>query len=102
MDGERAEVEVPLAEMIETLRQELTAAIKAGADKDLHFELGEIELELQVAVSRRTGLQGGIKISVLSFGADRGKEHASTHTLRLKLQPAGEVLISKPTEDEPE
>ena len=41
-------------------------------------------------------VRGGIQISVISFGAERGKENASTHTLRLHLRPAGELLISKP------
>lgn len=43
---------VELAQVISQLRQELSAAMLEGVGKDLQFELGPVELELTVAVSR--------------------------------------------------
>jgi hypothetical protein len=102
MKSDVTEIDVPLAALVETLRQELTEAIGEGANKDLHFGLGDIELELQVGVSRRGGVEGGIRISVLTLGATRGVDRTSTHTLRLVLHPEGELLIGAPADEEPE
>ncbi|MGH3701282.1 MAG: trypco2 family protein, partial [Pseudonocardiaceae bacterium] len=46
---------VELAQVIGQLRQELSAAMREGEGEDLRFELGTVELELTVAVSREAG-----------------------------------------------
>jgi hypothetical protein len=46
--AERAE----LAQVIGQLRRELSAAMRDGEGVDLRFELGPVELELTVAVSK--------------------------------------------------
>jgi hypothetical protein len=48
-----AEIDIPLAEMIETLRRELAIARDEGRGRDLQFSVGDAELELEIAVSRR-------------------------------------------------
>ncbi|MGO4421954.1 trypco2 family protein, partial [Streptomyces sp. MCAF7] len=43
---------VELSEMIRELRAQLTAAAAAGADEALKFDVGPIELEVTVAVTK--------------------------------------------------
>jgi hypothetical protein len=47
---------VKLAQVISQLRQELSATMRDGEGADLRFELGPVELELTVAVSKEAGL----------------------------------------------
>ncbi len=57
---------VELAQVIGQLRQELTAAMRDGEGEELRFELGPVELELTVGVSRdpcRRGVAGKPLIS---------------------------------------
>jgi hypothetical protein len=57
---------VELAQVISQLRQELSAAMRESEGKDLRFELGPVELELTVGVSRdprRRGVAGKPLIS---------------------------------------
>jgi len=99
---EEADVDVPLAELIQTLRQELEQAMGEGVGKDLRFELVDIDLELTVTVARRTAKKGGIAIKVITLGAERGAELGSTHTIRLKLHPNEDILIANSGQPEPE
>lgn len=50
---------VELAQVIGQLRQELSAAMRDGEGKDLRFELGPVELELTVAVSKPETTRSG-------------------------------------------
>lgn len=47
---------IELAKVIEELRGELDAAVLAGAGKALRFDLGPIELEVAVAITREAGV----------------------------------------------
>jgi hypothetical protein len=102
MGPEETDIDVPLAALIETLREQLERAMREGAGNDLRFGLGEIDLELKVAVTRRKGMKGGIAISVLTLGAERGTEQGSTHSIHLRLQPHDDILIAKQDEPQPE
>ena len=83
-DGDEGEEEgIGLAEAIAQVRKELVRAIEEGRDSPVLFRAGEAELEFQVALSRVKGVNGGIRVSVISFG---GKvEHGTTETHRVKL-----------------
>ncbi|MGQ0717614.1 MAG: trypco2 family protein [Pseudonocardiales bacterium] len=67
---------VGLAQVIGQLRQELSAAMRDGEAEDLRFELGPVELELTVAVSKEAGPnakltivpQGQPPVTVARFG----------------------------------
>ena len=80
-------IDVPLGEMIETLRQELQVAQARGAGQAIAFEIDKVELELQIVVSRKKTGDGKIAFWVLSGGA--GLEHAgeTTHQFKLSLSP---------------
>ena len=46
---------IGLQDAIEALRKELSASIVAAADEELRFEVGQITIEMQVAVERKKG-----------------------------------------------
>ena len=76
-----------LAETIKALRSELTAAMESGANDALRFQLGPVELELTLAITREGGVDGGIRFGVISFGAKAGISDQDTHRVKLSLQP---------------
>ena len=76
-----------LAETIRALRDELTAAMAEGADKDLLFELGDVQLEFQVVVSRAASTDGGVRFGVISFGAKGQLANEATHKVCLTMRP---------------
>lgn len=78
---------IPLSEMIQTLRSELMVAMEMGAGKQLQFDVGEVELELQVKINREKSAGGGLKFWVLSGKAEAGRSDQTVHTFRLKLNP---------------
>lgn len=91
------DLNIPLAEAVKTLRTELLTAIAEGADKDLKFALGPVDLELQLEVSKEAGGEAGIKFWVLSIGGKGGRSSGTTHTVKLTLTPvseSGDVLVS--------
>ncbi len=81
--AEALEQNIPIFEMIQALRQELQACIEEGKGHPLRFELGEIDLELQVQVSKKKA--GGLDFSIIKAGIDRSD--ITTHIFRLKLNP---------------
>jgi hypothetical protein len=78
---------IELASVIKDLRAELQAAIDAGKDEALRFELGPIELEVTVAVERTAGGGGKVRFWVVELGADRKKDAANTQRIKLSLTP---------------
>jgi hypothetical protein len=79
--------EIKLSEMIEALRVELAVATENGDGKALRFEVGPVELEVEVAASRRTSGNGGVEFWVLKAGAEHGREDVVTHRIKVTLQP---------------
>ena len=79
--------EIPLAEMIETLRQELELAQIHGVARPVAFGVEKVELELKIAISRKAKGEGGIKFWVLSAGATAEGGRESVHTFKLTLSP---------------
>ena len=91
---------IPLARAIEDLRSELLTAVASGKDQPLQFRLKPIELELKLAVTQEGGTNAGVKFWVLDIGAKGTIANATTHTLKLVLEPVGkdgksEFLISE-------
>ena len=82
-----AVVRIPLADAIGAIRRELKQAMDDGRKEDLRFGLGAVELELQLQVSGERGVDGGIKVWVVSLGAHASRSTAETHTVRLTLHP---------------
>jgi hypothetical protein len=72
-----------LAGAIAALRADLESAIREGDGKDVKFELGEIELTLQLIATKH----GGGKVGWSVLGIDAGAESARTHAVKLTLTP---------------
>lgn len=77
-----------MADAIGQVRTELEQAIKDGEKSSVAFRAGPVELEFEVAFTRTGGVNGGFKLSVLSFGAKREKSSAATHRVKVALTPA--------------
>jgi hypothetical protein len=97
---------IPLAQAIEDLRSELLNAMRKGVGQELQFRLQPIELELEIAVTWDGEANSGIKFWIVELGAKGTYESASTHRLKLVLEPVGrdgksEVRISDPNATEP-
>ena len=63
--------QVELAQVISRLREELNAAMREGEGEDLRFELGPVELELTVAVSKEAGPNTKVRFWVSSWARTR-------------------------------
>lgn len=90
---------VELAELIGQLRAELTEAMHAGENEDLRFEVGPVELELTVAVTKEAKPGAKVKFWVVELGADVTAGSSTTQTIKLVLDPRrkgqpGKVEIS--------
>ena len=53
-----------MAQVISQLRQELSVAMREGEGEELRFELGPVELELTVAVSKEAGPNAKVRFWV--------------------------------------
>ena len=76
-----------LAETIQALRVELTAAMSSGRDEALRFELGAVELNVTLAITREAAGDAGVRFGVLSFGTKGQIGDQDTHQLSLSLTP---------------
>ncbi len=81
------EAAIDLGEAIRSLRAELSSAMAQGEGQDLRFRVGPVELEFDVQVSREAGAEGGVKFWVVSAGAKATTGTATTHRVKIALQP---------------
>lgn len=83
--------DVPLSQMISSLRQELRVAQQNAQEDDEgpFFGVEDVEVELSIKVTKQT--KGGIKVYVVGEHS-RGSE--ALHTFRLKLAPRGDIEVS--------
>ena len=79
------EVRIPLASAIEALRGELVDAVRSSEGEEIRFALGDVELELQVAVEAKVEGQAGIKFWLVSLGGGGTRSSGDTQTIRLTL-----------------
>jgi hypothetical protein len=76
-----------LTEMIRELRRELIEATADGSGQPVRFELGPVEIEATVAVSREAGGSGKVRFWVVEAGADGKYGEATTQRITLTLHP---------------
>jgi NTP-dependent ternary system trypsin peptidase co-occuring protein len=101
---------IPLSEMIQTLRQELMVALESGKDSRMRFLPKKVELELQIVVERERSAGGKIAIGVLEAEGKVGKKQGDTHLFRLELEPRwltpegslSDILIGDPANPRPQ
>ncbi|WP_406116809.1 trypco2 family protein [Streptomyces virginiae] len=78
---------IGLAEAVQQLRAELETAMAEGAESQLRFELGPIELEFQVDLRRTGGVDGSLRWGVVSLGGKKERSSGSGHRVTLVLNP---------------
>jgi hypothetical protein len=79
-------MQVPLADAIRQLRDELREAILEGRDKDIVFTPNGIELELGISFTAEAKASGGVRLFAfldLSTEAKAGRE--SQHKIKVSL-----------------
>ncbi|MCA1671096.1 MAG: hypothetical protein LC799_02435 [Actinobacteria bacterium] len=88
--------QVELAQVIGQLRQELSAAMREGEGEDLRFELGPVELELTIAVSKEAGPNAKVRFWVVELGADAKVASQATQRITLTLDPRRRGIAGRP------
>jgi Trypsin-co-occurring domain 2 len=90
--------DIELSDLIENLRVELSRARQAGKGDELRFEVGQVELELSVGVTKEGGASGGIRFWVIEVGGEAKAASAATQRMKLTLTPqlagGGKALIT--------
>jgi hypothetical protein len=78
---------IELADMVRELRTQLTAALTDGDGEVLRFELGPVEVEASIAVTREAGADAKVRLWVVEAGANGRYEQAETQRVTLTLTP---------------
>ncbi|MFJ4834341.1 trypco2 family protein [Streptomyces sp. NPDC088747] len=78
---------IELADMIRELRKQLTTALADGDGEAVRFELGPVEVEASVAVTREAGGDARVRLWVVDAGANGKYAHAETQRITLTLTP---------------
>ncbi|WP_199549428.1 trypco2 family protein [Streptomyces sp. N35] len=78
---------IELSDMIRELRHQLAVALADGAGDAVRFELGPVELEATVAVSREAGADAKVRLWVVDAGANGKYAQAQTQRVTVTLQP---------------
>lgn len=97
---------IELAEAIQKLRQELSASVKNAENSDIQFQLGPIELELQVVATKEASADAGVKWMLFNASAQAQASSERTQTLKLTLNPVDKdgnsILVSNPSATRPD
>jgi hypothetical protein len=79
--------DIPLSDTIDALRAELSAAVAKGADADIRFPVGAIQLEFNVTVTKSTDVKGGIRFWVVDAGAGGSIASQAVQKVTIALEP---------------
>ncbi|WP_433541783.1 trypco2 family protein [Streptosporangium sandarakinum] len=80
-------MEIELADAVEAVRDELLAAAVRGADSEIAFTVGPIELEFTVELKVDAKAKGGFKAWVVTADAETGVARGRTHKVKVTLTP---------------
>jgi hypothetical protein len=79
-------MQVPLADAIEQLRDQLRVAILEGRDKDIVFAPAGIELEFGINFTAEAKVGGGFKLlAFLDLSSEAKASRQSQHKIKLSL-----------------
>ena len=87
---------VGLADAVDALRYELTAARELGENDPLLFEVGPVEVEFTAVVKRGGGGKAGFTIGVVTFGAQGSLANEQTHRVKVTLTPKDRLTGTAP------
>ena len=76
-----------LGELIRAVRRELEYAHVADAGQPLRFDVGSVELDVEVELSKTWHGDGGFDVKVVKAGLSRESLHGSTSTMHVVLTP---------------
>ena len=75
-----------LADVLAQLRANLAQALQEGAEQDLRFALDDVEVELQVAVTKEGIGKAGVKFWVINAEAGGKISVVTTQKIKLKMK----------------
>ena len=78
---------IELSTMIAELRRELSQAIAAGADEQLRFELGPVEVEVTVGLDSKGQAGAKVRFWVVELAGDTETARSSLQRIKLTLEP---------------
>jgi|CXWL01.1.fsa_nt_gi L-lactate utilization protein LutB len=84
-DTEVIDSKIPMADMIQKLRQELVRAQAQATDEKILFGLEKVELELKVVTTTSGKGHTGVEFWVVNAGGDYEKKGETSHTIKLTL-----------------
>ncbi len=87
--------EIGLVEAIESLRAELADAFEEAGNEDIQFPVAQIDLELQVGVTRDAHGSGKLKFWVLELGAGGGYEAETIQKITIGLGAPSMLTVSQ-------
>jgi hypothetical protein len=76
-----------LTSAIDAIRGQLTEAMARSEGQRLQFELGNIELEFEVALTRETSVDGGVRVWVINMGASGARTTSAVTRVKVTLKP---------------
>jgi Trypsin-co-occurring domain 2 len=81
------DVPVGLADAIRELRRELAEAMAEGQGQQVRFELGPVEIEFLLEITKAAEGDAGVRFWVVSLGGKGSFSSGSTHRVQLSLTP---------------
>jgi hypothetical protein len=82
-------MEIPIADAIEQLRDQLREAVLEGKDKDVIFTPNGIDVELSINFKAEATGKGGVKLlALLDLSGGATASHESIHKIKLSLSVA--------------
>ncbi|MFF5003995.1 trypco2 family protein [Streptomyces phaeochromogenes] len=89
---------IRLSEWIQALRQEVQAAQQSAGSQPM-FELGSLEVEVDLCTTREATGRAGLRFWVVEGGTERKRGKSVTQRVRVTLSPLHTTLV-KSTEGE--
>jgi hypothetical protein len=81
------EASTDLAEAVEAVRAELLRAKELGSGSSMEFEVGPVEMQFTVVLTREGKANAGVKVWVIEAGASGTLTGQRTHQVKITLHP---------------
>ncbi|WP_019927173.1 trypco2 family protein [Nocardia sp. BMG111209] len=96
-------MDIELGDAVAAIRDELLAAVARGADENLRFVVGPVELSFEVELRADAKAKAGFKAWVVTgdveAGGSRARKQKVTITLTPKNRGGGDVLVGSDDHD---